>query len=311
METIPTDVASIQCDAECRSFCASAGLENPVNAGLCTRMWGVGLESAPIRTDEACRRLFADTIGRFPTRAEVAETCEGRPWGDVVRDLMGREEFVRQQQIRWADVFRYDTETVSVERIFDMDLLVGKVYRGEVPYDQFAAIASAHPTLTRRFDTAGDRAEALFVTFMGRPPLGSERADIGRLYNLWDNGYYDHPLLGMRLPDAFVRFRCLDENLEPDPERVGECTSVLYGYNELILQPDIRVAGSDDDVPEMWSGLLTAQEWAQLQAPGRILSEQTQFWETAVDNVAMQYLGYEIGVQAPEVRENLDRKSVV
>ena len=33
-------------------------------------------------------RLFADTLGRFPTREEVAGTCEGRPWGDVVMGLL-------------------------------------------------------------------------------------------------------------------------------------------------------------------------------------------------------------------------------
>ena len=66
-----------------------------------------------------------------------------------------------------------------------MDRLVEKLYRGKVAYDLFAAVVSAHPVLTRRHADPGDKAEALFRLFLGRPPFEHERADMSRLYGLW------------------------------------------------------------------------------------------------------------------------------
>jgi hypothetical protein len=301
----PAEGVTPSCGAECRSYCAGLGLENPVNRGLCAYTWGVGLKTQPIATEEACRRLFVDVLGVFPTHDQVRNTCVGRKWGEVVAGMLADTRFVEWEQRLWADAFRYDTESVSVERIYDIDRLVGKLYRGEVLYDQFAAVASAHPVVTRRYATSGDRAEALFYLFMGRPPLGSERSDIARLYTLWNNGYYDHPQLGMRLPDAEIGYRCIDDAGNPDPNNSGECTSILYGYNELILKPDLR-AGSGDD-KAMWAGLLKDTEWERLQLPGKLLAQQQTFWENAVDRVLLQYLGYDLGDLVPEVRDEVVR----
>ncbi|QDG54921.1 DUF1549 domain-containing protein [Persicimonas caeni] len=298
----PDDASLPDCGEDCLDYCNSLDLQNPVNRGLCPSLWGVGLEPRPVQTAEACRRLFADMIGRFPTEQEVASVCKDRPWAEVVNDLMSRDEFVELNQRFWADRLLYNNEAVSVVRIFDADDLVGKLYRGEVPYDQFAAVVSAHPVLTRRYATAGDRAEALFWLLMGRPPLGSERSDLARLYNLWHNGYYDHPHLGERLPDAFIEYECVTDEGEVNSETKGACTSVLWGYNELILKPDMR---AEEDGEVMWSGLLKDHEWEKLQLPGKILAGQSEFWEKAVDDVLEQYLGYDLGRMAPEVRNEL------
>ncbi len=299
---LPQDGSLPDCDQDCQDYCAGLDLKNPVDRGLCPSLWGVGLKTQPINTDEACRRLFADMIGRFPTEKEVEDTCKGRSWGDVVNDLMSRDKFVELNQRFWADRLLYNNQAVSVVRIFDADDLVGKLYRGEIPYDEFAAVISAHPVLTRRYSTPGDRAEALFWLLMGRPPLGSERSDLARLYKLWHNGYYDDPSLGARLPDAYIEYNCVDDNGNIDPQTKGECTSILWGYHELILQPDLRAEG-DDHI--MWSGLLRAKEWQKLELPGRILSHQREFWEKVVDDVIEQYLGYDLGRRVPQVRREL------
>ena len=297
----PAGMTIPSCGAECQSHCAALALDNPVDAAVCPVLWGVGLDTRSIDTAEACRRLFADLVGRFPTRAEVDATCGGRNWGAVARQLVASDAFVEMNQRRWADRLRYNNQALSVERIFDMDRLVGKLYRGLVPYDQFAAVLSAHPVLTRRHATAGDRAEALFTLLLGRPPHENERADLGRLFTLWDNDYYDHPGLGLRLPDAFVEYRCLTRDGMPDEATKGECTSVLWGYSELILTPDLRARGG-----KMWSGLLRPEEWERLQAPGRILARQQRaFWENAVGEVVQLYLGYDLGTSVPAVRELL------
>jgi hypothetical protein len=293
------------CDGGCAAFCDGVDLENPVNRGLCRSLWGVGLDVRPVDVTEACRRLFADLVGRFPTFAEVRDRCEGRTWGEIATELIAEEDFVRLNRRRMADVFLYNTEAVSVERIYDMDRLVRQVYEGRVAWDQFVSVASAHPVLTRRFDNASDLVEAVFSLFVGRPPFSNERTDFARLYALWTTGYYDHSALGMRLPDAFIRYRCIAEDGSVDPATRGECTSVLYGYNEVILEPDFRASPTGSGELQMWSGLLTADEWHALQLPGRVLTRKLALWEKAVEDVMVQYLGYDLGALVPEVRDAL------
>lgn len=302
---IPHGASNPDCGPSCASYCDSLEFDNPVNAGLCRSLWGVGLEHQPIVKAEACRRLFVDVLGRFPTRDDVVATCDGKSWGEVAIDLIFRDEFVRTQQRIWSDRLLYDTQAVSIERIYDMDKLVGKLYRGELTYDAFAATTSAHPVLTRRYDTPEDRAEALFWIFMGRPPLGAERAEMSKLYALWYNGYYDHPDLQMRLPDAHIQFPCVDDDGMIDPVLKAQCTSTLWGINELILQPDIRARADERGRKTMWSGVLKASEWERLQMPGRVLSNTPLFWEKAVDDVVDQYLGYDLGSLVPTVRDKL------
>src|SRR4051794_37383723 len=59
----PSDTRPPNCDADCVAWCNGAGLQNPVNRGLCRSLWGVGLPGRPIQQAEACRRLFVDMLG--------------------------------------------------------------------------------------------------------------------------------------------------------------------------------------------------------------------------------------------------------
>jgi len=304
--TLPDPTRPPDCDSACVAYCDGLSLSNPVNKGLCRSLWGVGLAHQPVDPVQACRRLFVDMLGRLPSAEEVAQTCTG-DFGATVKSLMARDEFVFVNQRKMADRFLYSSEVISVERIFDMDRLVAKLMRGTVSYDQFAAVASAHPVLVRRHADPGDRVEMLFKLFLGRPAFENEKADLGRLYALWHSGYYDHPFLNVRLPDAFLRYRCLnEENNAVNPDTRGLCTSVLWGYHELIFMPDFR-SSTDRTIDSltMWSGLIRAEEWAQLQIPGKVLSELPAFWERAVDEVLEQYLGYNLSALVPEVRQEL------
>jgi hypothetical protein len=189
---------------------------------------------------------------------------------------------------------------VNLERIYDADLLVGKLFRGNLRYDKFIEVVSAHPVLTRRFDNASDRAEALFNIFVGRPPFENERADMAKLYNVWSNGYFDHPELGMRVPDAFVEHKCLTEFGEIDEDTAGACTSVLWGFNRVILQPDYRAMEN-----MTWNENLTPAEWELLQTPGKIVGTWPVVWEHAVEQVLKMYLGYDLAEVTPSVIEHL------
>jgi hypothetical protein len=284
------------CSGECRSYCDAQVFDNPADKALCPILWGVGLDTRDVVETEFCRRLFADTRGRFPTYSEVAETCLGRPPGDVVLDYLKSDEFVFGQQRRWADILGYNNVAVNVARIYDADKLVGKLYSGFIRFDEFVQVTSAHPVFTRRLNDAGDRAEALFTMFVGRPPFANERADMAKLYALWNNGYHDDPDFGMRFPDAFVEHKCIDDKGEIDEATAGGCTSVLWGFNRVVLRPDFR---SIDGLT--WSGNLNKAEWELLQTPGRIIASWPEVWEHMVSEVFQQYLGYDLAKYSPQV----------
>lgn len=298
----PQTEKPIVCDVMCQSYCESLGLTNPVNQGACPNTWGVGLATQPVDRRQACRKLYADMVGRFPTPAEVNDVCNTQDWGETVKALMATDEFVLVQQRNWADKMLYNNRTVNVERIYDMDDLVRKAVQGYVAWDLFAAVAASHPVLTRRYDTPGDRAEAAFKLFLHRPPYADERSDMGRLYSVWSNGYRDHSHLGT-VPDAYLNYSCVAGDDEEFDE--GQCTSILWGYHKIELTPDDRREGAGEQEGLMWSGYMSADEWEQVQLPGRLMASEHSFWEAAVDEILVQYFGYDLGTELPEVRHAL------
>ncbi|PRQ09955.1 hypothetical protein ENSA7_03120 [Enhygromyxa salina] len=302
-DTPPPVEGPIECDVMCQSYCDDLGLTNPVNRGVCTSLWGVGLATQPIDRRFACRKLYVDMIGRYPTPAEVNDVCNTEDWSETVKALMATDEFVLVQQQRWADLLLYNNRIVNVERVYDQDDLVRKAYQGYVPWDLFASVTASHPVLVRRYDTAGDRAEAAFRLFLHRPPYESERADMGRLYSVWSNGYREHSHLGT-VPDAYLNYQC-QAGVDDQDTDAGACTSVLWGYNKLTLDPDDRRENEGDQAGLMWSGYMSAAEWEAVQLPGQIMAQQSIFWEAAVDDVLMQYLGYDLGTDVQEVRHQL------
>lgn len=288
------------CDAECQAYCDSQPFQNPVDEAMCPYLWGVGLDTRPMDDEQACRRIYADLRGQFPSYPEIEEHCLGRPIDNVAEALIESDAFIFQNQRRWADTLRYNNIAVNLERIYDADILVGKLYAGFLRFDQFVEVVSAHPVFVRRYDNSRDRAEALFNIFVGRPPYDDEKADMAKLYGLWSNGYFDHPELGVRLPDAFVEHRCIGDAGQIDEASSGECTSVMWGFNRVVLKPDHRAIDN-----QTWCEVLTEDEWKLLQTPGRIMGTWPVVWEHAVEDVLQLYLGYDIGKSVPLVTQKL------
>ncbi len=288
------------CDTDCQDYCSSQEFDNPLDRAICPALWGSGYQTRPVNEAEACRRLYADLRGTFPTFAEASNNCIGKNLSNVAQRLIKNEAFVYLNQRRWADILRYNNGALNLERIYDADVLVGKLYRGEIRFDEFVEVVSAHPVLTRRFDDPGDRVAGLFDIFVGRPPFDNERADMSKLYVLWENGYHDHPELGLRMPDSFIEHRCTNEEGEVNEDTAGACTSVLWGFNRVILLPDFRSVDN-----RTWAGNLTADEWRLLQTPGRIIGAWPEVWEKAARDVLSLYLGYDLGQYLPSVVQAL------
>lgn len=288
------------CGQDCQDYCDAQPFDNPVDDAMCPYLWGTGLDTLPVDDERACRRLFLDLRGTFPSYDEIAGNCLGRPISGVAEKLIESDEFVFLNQRRWADILRYNNVALNLERIYDADVLVGKLYSGRLRYDKFLEVVSAHPVLVRRFDDASDRVEALFNTFVGRPPYDNERADMAKLYALWQNDYFDHPQLGLRLPDAFIEHRCIGESGQVDETTSGACTSIEWGFHRVVLKPDHRAVDN-----RTWSENLTKEEWQLLQTPGRIMATWPVVWEHAVEQVLAHYLGYDLVKDLPPVTQKL------
>lgn len=291
----PNPPSDGRCDADCQRYCDNLELANPLDRALCPTLWGVGRETRPVDEIELCRRLYADLAGYLPSLYEIERSCIGVDKDVLVKRLIFSEDFVRKQRQRWADRLQYNDQTVNFERIYDADDVVTKTYRGLLRYDEMVHVMSAHPVLTRRFDSPGDRVEALFTTFLGRPPYENERADLAKLYVLFYNGEFVHPVLGARVPDSYIQHSCVNEEGNVDPNTQGACTSILFGYNAVILEPDFRAIDNRTFVEN-----LTADEWRLLQTPGRIITTFEAAWEHAIAEIFRDYLGYDLATLRSE-----------
>jgi hypothetical protein len=97
-----------------------------------------------------------------------------------------------------------------------------------------------------------------------------------------------------------IEHACVDDDGEYDDETAGACTSVLWGFNRLILRPDFR---ANDN--QTWAGNLTDDEWRLLQTPGRIIGAWPEVWEKAASDVLSLYLGYDLVQYVPTVVQAL------
>jgi hypothetical protein len=229
--------------------------------------------------------------------------------------------YVAHNQRLWADKLQYDNRNVWYRYLIDLDDQVGRLYRSELSYPNFAAIVASHPGFVGQF--VGENVVAYaFQAFLGRDALPEERQDLLGLYRMWrTRGGYD---------PSITRFRynaCIDDT-ECDPGRscIDNLCQSTTNYRELYLDPKrcadalgqlsctsaahgqtVALAGT----APIALGELTDDEWQVLRSPGRILSTMPAFWEAAVDDVLNKYLGWwhggnELpGYELPQLRQAL------
>jgi hypothetical protein len=82
------------------------------------------------------------------------------------------------------------------------------------------------------------------------------------------------------------------------------CHTELWGHHSVVVpQP---VPGSDDYEQNIYDlDELGDAEWAELQKPGVLITQQPTFYETAADKALLRYLGYDAGVKMPLVQQAL------
>lgn len=247
-----------------------------------------------------CRRLFADLIGRYPTRDEVIETCGDRPVEVIVDDLMSRDAHLFLAQRQWRD--RLDTLDVIVRFSYLRSLYeeVDKLTRGELLYPAFAERVLAHPGFVGQDFFPAERAKRAFRAFLGRPATDAEANDFGNLFRPWylaqqpdpDFPYiqYNQPYLSNGYCEPFA-----------------PCSTKLFGGASLGLSGSFQQFATWETIDET-----TRQA---LFVPGRLLSRQPLFWEAAADDILERYLGWNdggrfprtVGIELPAVRRALTR----
>ena len=145
---------------------------------------------------ELCRRYSIDLTGVAPSWAEYQTRCAGKTPAQIVDAFLGQPEYVRTSQRWWADSFQYDDVRTWYRYIVDLDEQVGRLYRGELRYPEFTAIAVAHPAFVSEFVGENVVAQA-YLVFLGRDALPEERQDLLALYRPWAKRAATDPDLGV------------------------------------------------------------------------------------------------------------------
>jgi hypothetical protein len=273
-------------------------VRNGVDRALCDEFASLDHRPLLASSDELCARLGVDMLGRKPTPEERAN-CSQLDVADAVAVYQELDAYRMTQRRRWADRFGYADALVDPYAIKDLDRLVDQLYRGESKYADFAIVALSHPAFVGRHLSFGfheEVAKAGFRIFLGRVATKPESLDLAPLWSAWAAG---------------GGFRAIDEQgfvYGPIPyvdpaaceKGVRSCSSNLLGKATVEIEANGRVGPMDTQY-------LSEQDWEQLRAPGRLFTSLDIFWEAAVDEVLMKYLGYDLGTLRPEVRDSLVR----
>jgi hypothetical protein len=244
---------------------------NAVDAALLPVLADDGI--TPVRASDAvlCRRYALDLTGATLSSEEERAHCEGASPAAMVEWFMTCPAYVARNQERMRRVLLGAERPLASPYAADLDAHVARLYRGEIPYADFVAIAVTHPAFVE--DGAGDDAVArAFAIFLAREPLPDERQDLLALYRMW------------RTRPARDEGDGAHSELYIDPTRcsgslaIVECTSTATGVT-VALEGTGPIAIDE----------LTWDQWRTLRAPGRVIARMPGFWDAAIDDVLRKY----------------------
>lgn len=161
------DPVGISCEEAPDPHC-----EHPVDRVLVPKLRALGRKPRDASTEEVCRRMAIDLLGRAPTPVERAQ-CEQQTFSEMARAFMATDDFVRTQRRHWSELFQYESLIVWGKDLVDLDALVAKLYREEITYADFVRDAVVHPALYTLHP--GDSwTSIVFDVFLGRPARQDE-----------------------------------------------------------------------------------------------------------------------------------------
>jgi hypothetical protein len=151
---------------------ASPPEANFVDRHVFARQRDLQLLPAERSSDEVfLRRVYLDTIGTLPTASEAKQfldSADPDKRASLVDQLLEREEFAWFWALKWADVMRGSDVTISRRGVHSFHRYLVKVFRDDMPFDQFA-----RATLTGQGNTL-HRPAANFHRIARTPPDAAE-----------------------------------------------------------------------------------------------------------------------------------------
>ncbi|MDB4965632.1 MAG: hypothetical protein JWN44_1321 [Myxococcales bacterium] len=295
---------------------SGGGTGNVVDAVVAPMLQKDGVKPTVAGDTELCRRYAIDLSGVAPSWDEYVAHCRGKSPSEIVDYFMAQPDYVRVNQRLWADAFQYDNRTVWYQYLQDLDAQVGALYRGELGYPDFAAIAMTHPAFVGEF--VGENVVAYgYQALLGRDALPEERSDMLSLYRMWrSRPAYDASIGAFRYNACASDADCsAGRTCQPLPSGASKVCTDTSNYRELYLEPRacagafgaINCTSAAHDASAILAGSapialgdLTADQWNVVRTPGRVITQQRYFYEAAADRTLAKYLGWwHLGVELP------------
>jgi len=277
-------------------ICAEMTFDNVVDEAACPEIQGVGIE--PVEADgiEFCRRAFVDLLGESPTATEYEQECKWRSKDELVDAFMARPEYIVTSQRMWADLFQMNSAVTHWGYIADLDAKAGELHAGTMTLGQFAELAGTHPGFLGRWDGL-DLVAFSFRAFLGREATPGERLALEPLWHLWEERDAPDPM------QANAKAVVVDTNNCAAPYE-SACNSDFWGDQTVLVDPPMPGA-TDPEQNVIDQANLSDAQWTTLRTPGRLISEQANFYESYVDRALERFLGYDAGAELPLVRQAL------
>lgn len=241
-DSVPPGEPDFSCDSDPDPHC-----DHPIDRLVIPRLRELGSGPRDATPDEVCRRMAIDLIGRAPNDAERA-TCRTQTIAQMADTFLASPELARTQRRAWGELAKYESLLVWSPDLVDLDLLVGRMYSGEVDYPEFVRQYVVHPAFYALHPDDSWTAN-VFQIFLGRPARQDEIDAARPLTQLWTARAY----CGREVFWNFYSSAIGNGANETDAVELGnrlcyDGAKVEWGVNLCRCQPDLLDAGCFSDV---------------------------------------------------------------
>jgi len=244
---------------------------------------------------EFCRRASADLRGFVPTLEEIDAHCAGKSPSEIVAYFLAAPEFTVEQQRQWLQALEVDPGKVFAAELLELDPLIAQLASGALSYDAFVVTVVGLPAVATnvlpkvdmrqdpmRFDEAAAR---VLRVFRGRSPVGTEKAELAKLFAFWARTLVNDPQTSVNCGNQRYSPELAPENCTNELGAVA-CTALLGGQTIAIQLPAGHVSW------ESFAGKVPAAVRAELDKPGQWLVSDDEFWEAASSRALSRLLGW-------------------
>lgn len=222
--------------------------DHPIDRLLLPRLRALGVEIRDAAPEEYCRRLTVDLWGRVPDAYELGDCVLLPDAAARVDAAMASPLYERTMRRAWGEVLGYDNIRGYSDAVVDLDAKVGRLYSGDLRYDDFAIEAAVHSGFLG-LHPSEEWPAALWQVFLGRPARADEIAAFVPLANVFSPRFFCEGHVYWNLYNEL-----LAEGLtaaEAELYTVDTCTDLArtdWTVNFCSCDPDVNAGGCATDV---------------------------------------------------------------